>query len=114
MALLGLQMSRRRVVLPLMTAFAAGAIVLVPRGYEAGRTLLAQDDPNLAAERYLEQNFSAPVASREIADALAAGDIELARSFITLAQDRGIAVDPALADKVAQAETKAAGSSRAG
>ena len=106
--------SRSHIVLPFAAAVAcaAAAIVLVPRGLEAGRVLAAQDDPNAAAEHYLEQNFSAAVADREVAAALAAGDVDLAQSFVTLAQDRGVAVDPALADRLAQARSNSATASR--
>jgi hypothetical protein len=85
--------------LALAAALAAGAAWTVPRGFEAGRTLAARDDPAQLADLALEQRFDAAVADREIRAALAAGDPELAQSFIELARERGVALDPELAAK---------------
>jgi len=107
-------MSRTPIILSFAAAalFAAAAAVLVPRGLEAGRVLTAQDDPNVLADHYLNNNLSSAVTEREIAAALAADDVDLARSFLTLAQDRGVAVDPVLADNIDKAETASASASR--
>jgi hypothetical protein len=48
------------------------------------------------------------VARREIEAALAAGDADLAQSFIDLAADRDVAVDPALVQRVNAATAEAA------
>jgi len=76
-----------------------GAAFTVPRGIEAGRTLAAQDDPAQLTDLALDRGFDAAVAEREIREALAKDDPELAQSFIELARDRAVAVDPALAAK---------------
>jgi hypothetical protein len=87
-------------------AFAAA--ISMPEGINAARTVAAADDPVRLSELALERNFDATVAAREIERALAAGDVELARSFIDLAAERGVAVFPALTEKIEQAERDAA------
>jgi len=67
----------------------------------------AADDPVKITDRALDQVFSRAVAEREIGAALSAGDVDLAQSFLDLSADRGVAVDPALADKVKKAQTDA-------
>jgi hypothetical protein len=69
---------------------------------------LAADDPITISDRALDDIFSRAVAEREIGAALAAGDLELAQSFLDLSAERKVAVDPALADKVKKAQTEAA------
>jgi hypothetical protein len=91
----------------------AGAFSL-PGGVDATRAVLAGDDPVQLTELALDRQLNASVAAREIEEALAAGDLELARSFIELCADRTVAVAPALLAKVEQAERDAAApSSRA-
>jgi hypothetical protein len=68
----------------------------LPGAIEAGRTLAAQDDPAQLTDLALERGFDAGVAEREIRAALAGNDPELAQSFIELARERAVAVDPAL------------------
>jgi hypothetical protein len=68
----------------------------------------SSDDPVKISERALDDVFSRAAAEREIAAALAAGDLDLAQSFLDLSAERGVAIDPALADKVKQAQTEAA------
>jgi hypothetical protein len=77
----------------------AVALVL-PRGLEAQHLLSIEDDPAAIAERTLDQTFNADVAGREIEQALAANDADLAQSFVDLAAARQVALDPALTDKV--------------
>src|SRR5690606_20530034 len=72
---------------------AAAATAVLPRAYEAAALLLAQDDPAELAERQLARTFDAPAATREIEAALAAGDADLARSFVELAQARNVPVE---------------------
>jgi hypothetical protein len=69
---------------------------------------LAADDPVINADRALDDVLSHSVAEREIGAALAAGDLDLAQSFLDLAADRGVAVDPLLAERVKSAQTEAA------
>jgi hypothetical protein len=77
-----------------------GAIVLLPRAYESVNWLLIADDPAALADRKLATAFDATVATREIEAALAAKDPELAKSFVDLALDRQVAIDPGLVQKV--------------
>lgn len=87
--------------------FALAALVLIRGGMEAWERL-AEDDPVKITDQALDRTFSESVAEREIQSALAAGDIDLAQSFVALAAERDVGVDPALIDKVAQANAKAA------
>lgn len=84
-----------------------GAVYLVPRAEQALAVRLAADDPVRLAELRLALLFNADLAAREIEAALAADDVELAQSFVVLADERGIALDLALRERV-----KAAGSTR--
>jgi hypothetical protein len=55
----------------------------------------------------LDLSFDASVAGREMEAALAAGDADLAASFLALARDRNVAVDPGLAGRVEAAQAAA-------
>jgi hypothetical protein len=66
------------------------------------------DDPVEISDRALDEVFTRAAAEREITAALAAGDLDLAQSFLDLSAGRGFAIDPALANKVKQARTEAA------
>src|SRR5580704_6882738 len=88
--------------------FALAALVFVRGGIDAGQQLAAADDPVRISDQALDRVFNQAVAEREIRSALAAGDTDLAQSFVDLAADRGVTVDAALADQVKQAQTKAA------
>jgi hypothetical protein len=89
-------------------AFSALAVlVLAPRGLEAGWLLVAQDDPAMIADREVGSRLSIAVAEREIEEALAAGDADLANSFVELAQQHDIVLDPALVAKVSAANEAA-------
>jgi hypothetical protein len=70
--------------------------------YETAST----DDPVAIADQALSRSFNRDIAERGIGAALAADDSDLARSFIELAADRGVAIDPALADRVTAAQVK--------
>src|SRR6202140_2090314 len=85
----------------------AGAAFAVIRGGMEARARLAVDDPVQISDQALDQLFNRDVAEREIRAALAAGDTDLAQSFIELAADRSVAIDPALADELKQAQVKA-------
>jgi hypothetical protein len=78
----------------------AGAVVFLPRAIESVNWLLIEDDPAALADRKLASAFDASTATREIESALAAKDPELAQSFVDLARDRQVALDPALTEKV--------------
>jgi hypothetical protein len=96
---------RLPVVLALLAVIGCGvaALLVVPRGVEAESILSIANDPVKIAERGLDQTVNPDVIRREIEAALAANDSDLAKSFLDLAQDRGIAVDPPLAEKVTAA-----------
>jgi hypothetical protein len=104
-----------RIALPLglAAACALAAPIVVPRGIAAGTLLAAQDDPVRLADHALDRAFDATVAAREIRAALAEGDADLAQSFLDLARDRQVPVDPALAADVDAANTRTAHTARA-
>jgi hypothetical protein len=94
-------------------ALAAAALAVAPRAYEAQSLLAAQDDPSALADLAVARSLDAAVARREIEAALAASDTDLAQSFLDLARDRKIAVDPVLAEKVRLASLEADSAARA-
>jgi hypothetical protein len=98
----------------LLAALAAACILLLPRGFEAGALLLAQDDPADLADLAVDKTFGPEVARREIEAALAAQDTDLANSFVELARDHQITLDPALVARVEAANSPAAAAARAG
>ncbi|MCZ7661077.1 MAG: hypothetical protein M5U07_26165 [Xanthobacteraceae bacterium] len=91
---------------------ALAAVVSLPNGLHSARLIAAADDPVALAELGLDRSFDAATATREIEAALAAGDVELAQSFLDLAADRGLALDPALGARVAAAARAADGAVR--
>jgi hypothetical protein len=82
---------------------AIAAAFFVPGGVAAYNRIAAADDPVAISDRALAQSFDRTVAEREIQAALAAGDIDLAQSFVALAAERNVPLDPALPGKVEQA-----------
>jgi hypothetical protein len=86
-------------------AFAIAATAVICGGIDAYNRA-ANDDPVAIADRALEDSFNPEVAEREISAALAMDDSDLAQSFIELAIDSGVPVDPALADRVKAAQVK--------
>src|SRR5262249_37464979 len=105
----------RRIILPLtaVALCATAAYAVLPRAHESYLLLDAQDDPALLADIAVGKAMSAPVARAEIENALKADDPELAVSFLELARDRGIAVDPELAARVDAADATGAQGMRA-
>lgn len=89
-------------------AFGLLAMALLGGGIDAGDQLAIADDPVQISDRALDRSFNQDVAQSQIQSALAAGDSDLAQSFLDLAHDRGVAVDPALAGKVKVATDEAA------
>jgi hypothetical protein len=88
----------------LTVLFAIAGWILLPKGFEAGALLAAQDDPVALADLSLRKiQFDRARAEREIEEALAANDSDLAGSFLELAGDRGVAVAPALAARAESA-----------
>ena len=96
-----------------VVACAIVALLTVPAGLEAGTLVSLRDDPAALADHMLFLSFDAGVAKREIEAALAAGDADLAGSFLDLARDRNVALDPGLADQVQAAKATAARASHA-
>ncbi len=107
-------MTGARIAVPLALAVALGvaAFIIAPRVLEAQSLLAAQDDPAALADHAVARAFDAMVAAREINAALAANDADLAKSFLELARDRNVTVDPALAEKVELANAGAATAAR--
>jgi hypothetical protein len=105
--------SRIGASLGLALVFAIVALLTVPAGFEAETLVSLQDDPAALADHMLDLSFDATAAKREIESALSAGDADLAVSFLDLARDRNVAVDPGLADQVEAAKAAAASAGHA-
>jgi hypothetical protein len=105
---------RRRVFWSVTAALAllGMAAALVPRGFDAGWLLLAQDDPVKLADHAVAARLTPAVAEREIETALTAGDVDLANSFRDLSAERGIAIKPELAARLAASNSTMASASR--
>jgi hypothetical protein len=92
--------------------FAATAFVVVRGGLDARAHFDAvAADPVQISEQALDSVLNRDVAEQEIRQALAADDVDLAQSFADLAADRGVAIDPALAEAVKQAQVQASSAS---
>nr|WP_316231955.1 hypothetical protein [Bradyrhizobium sp. SZCCHNR1051] len=88
----------------LAVSAAVGAAIW-PHAYGAGAIIVAQDEPARLSELQIAsvlQNDPARIV-RNIEDALAAGDPDLAESFVALAQDHRVALDEALIQRVSDA-----------
>lgn len=68
----------------------------LPYAIQAIEVLQARDDPAQIVELKLSRQFNAVVATRNIETALEAGKPGLAQSFVELARQRGVALDPTL------------------
>jgi len=86
--------------------FAIAAFAVIRGGMEA-RAQLAVDGPAQISDRALDRLFDRNVVEHEIRGALAAGDNDLAQSFVELAADRSVTIDSVLADEVKRAQAKA-------
>jgi hypothetical protein len=107
-------MTGLRIVLPLGLAMALGAAApaIAPRALESQRLLAAADDPVALSDHAVARLLNPAVAEREINAALAANDADLAQSFLDLARDRNLPIDPALVEKVREASAEAASAAR--
>ena len=107
-------MTAARIAVPLAfaVAFAFAALAAAPRAFEAQFLLAAQDDPAALADHAVARTFDADAAAREIDAALAADDPDLAMSFLDLARERNLPIDPALAEKVERANAGIATAAR--
>jgi hypothetical protein len=85
-------------------ALGLASFPVLPRALHAARQLAAQDDPAQLTDIALGGRFDRDVAAREIDAALAAQDPELAESFIDLANERAVPIDPERAERVASAK----------
>jgi hypothetical protein len=108
------RMTGPRIAVPLGLAvtLAIGALAIAPRAYEAQWLLAAQDDPAALADHAVARSLTTATAEREINAALAVNDADLAKSFLDLAHDHKVRVDPALSEKVEVAVADAASTSR--
>jgi hypothetical protein len=100
----------RHPVFALLCAVIFGCVALVAGGnaVDEAQRFAAANDPVAISDRALDRVFTQGVAEREIRAALTAGDIDLAQSFLDLAAERDVQIDPALTDKVKEAQTNAA------
>jgi hypothetical protein len=87
--------------------FAFAAVMVVRSGVAARAQFAASaEDPVKISDQALDRTLTQAVAEREIRSALAANDLDLAQSFVALAADRAVQIDPALADEVKAADVK--------
>lgn len=93
---------------PLLYVAALLALVGAYAAPRAASALADLNDPARMASRVLDGTFDEAAARRGIEDALAARDPDLAQSFVDLAADRQVTIDPALAEKVKAATAEAA------
>jgi len=94
-------------------ASAAVCAALWPHARDAGAIVLAQDDPaelsDVRLDAVLRQNQAAKNqadVAAQIEAALAAGDADLANSFVSLAREKNVAVADELSRRVADAVTE--------
>jgi hypothetical protein len=84
--------------------FAIAAGFFIRGGIAAHERVAVADDPVAITDHALAQAFDRGVAEHEINAALAAGDVDLAQSFVALAADRNVPIDAALPGKVNEAD----------
>src|SRR5260370_15178161 len=100
-------MKRSRIGLALagMVVCAAACALLWPHAREAAVILSAQDDPAELADLQLDSALrnNQAVVQQNIEAALAAGDADLADSFVDLAREKNIALDDDLSRRVSDA-----------
>jgi hypothetical protein len=84
--------------------FAIAAAIFLRGGLAAQARLAVADDPVAVTDQALAATFDRDVAEREIRDALTAGDVDLAQSFVDLAAERDVPIDPALPSQVKEME----------
>src|SRR6478735_7318251 len=96
-----------------MALSVAVCAALWPHAREAGAILAAQDDPAALSDIHINSALRSNQAlvAENIETALAAGDSDLANSFVELARDKGIAVSDELSKRVSDAVTDASSAS---
>jgi hypothetical protein len=87
--------------------FAIAALFCVPLAMEANTLLKSDDDPAAITDRALPGAFDGSIANAEIEAALKAGDADLAKSFVELADDQHIDLPPELRKRVEAAVEEA-------
>lgn len=81
-------------LLTAMAALAGSGLHLVPRARTAARLLAVAEDPPAIAAIRLRPVLTLERVGAEIDAAITAEDVDLAGSFLDLADARGIPVDP--------------------
>jgi hypothetical protein len=108
-------MKRRRISVALVGVMASAAVcaALWPHARDAGAIVLAQDDPaelsDVRLDAVLRQNQAAKNqadVAGQIEAALAAGDADLANSFVSLAREKNVPVADELSRRVTDAVTE--------
>jgi hypothetical protein len=108
-------MKRRRISVALVGVMASAAVcaALWPHARDAGTIVLAQDDPAELSDARLDAVLRQSQAAKNQADvagqieaALAAGDADLANSFVSLAREKNVAVADELSRRVSDAVTE--------
>src|SRR6476646_5641940 len=96
-----------------MALSVAVCAALWPHAREAGALLAAQDDPAALSDIHINSALRSNQAlvAENVETALAAGDSDLANSFVELARDKGIAVSDDLSKRVSDAVTDAGSAS---
>jgi hypothetical protein len=92
------------VAVALAALFAIAAGFFLRGSLAAHERIVAADDPVAVTDQALVASFTPGVAEREIESALASGDVDLAQSFVDLAAERNLPLDPALPEKVKAAD----------
>jgi len=108
-------MKRRRISVALVGVMASAAVcaALWPHARDAGAIVLAQDDPAELSDARLDAVLRQSQAAKNQADvagqieaALAAGDADLANSFVSLAREKNVPVADELSRRVTDAVTE--------
>ena len=84
--------------------FAIAAAFFLNAGTAAYQRMAVADDPVAVTDQALAATFNREVAEREIRNALAASDVDLAQSFVALAAERDLSIDPTLPRQINQME----------
>ena len=94
----------RRIGVAAAGAVASAAVfaVLLPHAREAGTLLMAQDDPVALSDTRINSALRTDRATigQGAEQALKAGDADLAKSFVELAQDRGVVLPSGVSERV--------------
>ena len=91
-----------------MAVCAAACVALWPHARDAAAILAAQDDPAVLSDLQLNSALrnNPAVLAENIEAALAAGDVDLADSFVGLARDKNISLPDDLSRRVSDAVTE--------